>query len=52
MKDDDAASRLSDYLSHIVETVRLAREYVHGIGKEDFLKDRRTQQAVVLNRLA
>lgn len=49
MSDDEAQSRLGDYLSHMLEAARLAREYVRGLGKEDFLKDRRTQQAVVLN---
>jgi uncharacterized protein with HEPN domain len=33
----------------MLEAVRLAREYVAGISKDDFLEDRRTQQAVVLN---
>jgi uncharacterized protein with HEPN domain len=33
----------------MLEAVRLAREYVVGISKDDFLQDRRTQQAIVLN---
>ena len=49
MSQDEAQSRLGDYLAHMLEAVRLAREYVLGVGKDDFLKDRRTQQAVVLN---
>ena len=49
MTDDESRLRLADYLSHMLEAVRLAREYVAGILKDDFLKDRRTQQAVVLN---
>lgn len=49
MSGDEAQSRLDDYLSHMLEAARLAREYLQGVGKEDFLKDRRTQQAVVLN---
>jgi uncharacterized protein with HEPN domain len=49
MTNDESRLRLADYLSHMMEGVRLAREYVAGISKDDFLKDRRTQQAVVLN---
>ena len=49
MTDDESRLRLADYLSHMLEAVRLAREYVAGISKDDFLEDRRTQQAVVLN---
>jgi hypothetical protein len=49
MTNDESRLRLSDYLSHMLEGVRLAREYVAGISKDDFFKDRRTQQAVVLN---
>ncbi len=49
MSDGEAQSRLDDYLSHMLEAARLGREYVQGVGKGDFLKDRRTQQAVVLN---
>ena len=49
MSDDEAQSRLGDYLSHMLEAAQLAREYVLGVTRDDFLKDRRTQQAVVLN---
>lgn len=45
----DSGLRLVDFLDHIEEASRLAREYVAGMSKESFLKDRRTQQAVVLN---
>ena len=41
--------RQADYLEHILEAVRLARSYVEGFSREDFLADRKTQQAVVLN---
>jgi uncharacterized protein with HEPN domain len=51
MTNDESRLRLADYLSHMLEAVRLAREYVGGVAKDDFLKDRRTQQAVVLNRI-
>lgn len=49
MTKDESRLRLADYLSHMLQAVRLAREYVGGISKDDFLKGRRTQQAVVLN---
>jgi uncharacterized protein with HEPN domain len=49
MKEDETRRHLDDYLSHMLESARLAREYVQGVSKEAFLKDRRTQQAVVLN---
>lgn len=41
--------RLGDYLEHMREAVGLACSYVDGMTKEDFLDDKRTQQAVVLN---
>jgi uncharacterized protein with HEPN domain len=43
------ASATRDYLLHMLEAARLAREYVENTVKADFLNDRRTQQAVVLN---
>src|SRR5215475_773058 len=49
MRDDEAQSRLANYLSHMLEAAQLARQYVQGVSKDEFLKDRRTQQAVVLN---
>jgi len=49
MTNDESRLRLADYLSHMLEAARLAREYVEGVVKTDFLNDRRTQQAVVLN---
>jgi uncharacterized protein with HEPN domain len=41
--------KLQDYVNHMLDATRLAREYVAGISKADFLVDRRTQQAVVLS---
>lgn len=41
--------RVQDYLEHMQEAVQLAQSYAAGMSKEDFLKDRRTQQAIVLN---
>jgi uncharacterized protein with HEPN domain len=49
MTNDESRLRLADYLSHMLEAARLAREYVEDVVKADFLNDRRTQQAVVLN---
>jgi uncharacterized protein with HEPN domain len=49
MTNDESRLRLADYLSHMLEAARLAREYVENTVKADFLNDRRTQQAVVLN---
>jgi uncharacterized protein with HEPN domain len=49
MSDDEAKARLDNYLSHMLEAAQLARQYVQGVSKDEFLTDRRTQQAVVLN---
>ena len=45
MNDD----RLSDYLGHMLEAARQACTYVEGSSRADFLADKRTQQAVILN---
>ena len=42
-------NRLIDYLDHMLQAARLAYSYVEGLGKDDFLADTRTQQAVILN---
>jgi uncharacterized protein with HEPN domain len=42
-------NRLPDYLGHMLEAAQLACDYIQGIGKKDFLADKRTQQAVILN---
>lgn len=49
MSRDETAPRIADYLSHILEAARLADAYVEGMIKAEFLADRRTQQAVILN---
>ena len=49
MTSEGSGLRLADFLDHIAEAARLAREYVGGMSQESFLQDRRTQQAVVLN---
>ena len=42
-------NRASDYLAHMGEAIGLACSFVDGLTKEDFLSDRKTQQAVILN---
>jgi uncharacterized protein with HEPN domain len=42
-------NRLPDYLSHMRQAVTDAGSFVEGLSKEDFLRDKRTQQAVVLS---
>src|SRR5262249_61682634 len=49
MTSEGSGLKLVDFLDHIAEASRLAREYIGGMSKDSFLKDRRTQQAVVLN---
>ncbi|MGE3693159.1 MAG: DUF86 domain-containing protein [Novosphingobium sp.] len=38
-----------ELLEHILESATLSISYVEGLSKEDFLADKRTQQAVILN---
>jgi uncharacterized protein with HEPN domain len=42
-------NRLPDYLDHMLRASRDASTFVEGMIKSDFLADRRTQQAVILN---
>lgn len=49
MSSEDPKSRLADYVGHMLEAVQLARGYVRGLERDDFLRDRKTQQAVILN---
>lgn len=42
-------SRAFDYLDHMVEAITLAMSFTEGMAKPDFLADRKTQQAVILN---
>jgi uncharacterized protein with HEPN domain len=44
-----SVNRLIDYLEHMLEAAQQACVYVESLSKEDFLADRRTQQAVILN---
>jgi len=42
-------NRLLDYLDHMQQASTDACGYVENMGKDNFLADKRTQQAVVLN---
>lgn len=51
MNREQRRSRHIDYLGHMLDALRLARGYTENQKKEDFLEDRKTQQAVILNIL-
>ena len=40
-------NRLPDYLDHIKQAATDACSFVEGLGKIDFINDKRTQQAVI-----
>jgi len=42
-------NRLPDYLDHIQQAAIDARSFVEGLAREDFLADKRTQQAVIMS---
>jgi uncharacterized protein with HEPN domain len=42
-------SRLGDYIDQMPTAANDARRFVDGMSKEDFLADKRTQQAVVMS---
>ncbi|MCI3203404.1 MULTISPECIES: DUF86 domain-containing protein [Pandoraea] len=42
-------TRLPDYLDHMRQAAADACDFVDGLSKEDFLHDKRTQQAVVMS---
>jgi uncharacterized protein with HEPN domain len=42
-------NRLPDYLEHMRQAATNARSFVDGMKKEDFLADKRTQQAVIMS---
>ena len=42
-------NRLPDYIDHIQQAAADACSFVEGMGKDDFLTDKRTQQAVIMN---
>jgi len=41
--------RLSDYLEHIRQAASDAGSFLEGLSKEEFLDDKRTQQAVIMS---
>ncbi len=41
--------RLPDYLDHMQQAATDACGFVEGLAKEDFLEDKRTQQAVIMS---
>ena len=41
--------RLPDYLDHIQQAADDACDFVEGLTKDDFLEDKRTQQAVIMS---
>ena len=42
-------NRLSDYLNHMKQAAIDACSFVEGLEKDDFLSDKRTQQAVIMS---
>lgn len=42
-------SRLTDYLDHMRQAAEDSRGFVSGMGKRDFLEDKRTQRAVIMS---
>ena len=42
-------NRLPDYLDHTQQAAADACSFVEGLAKDDFLADKRTQQAVIMN---
>jgi len=44
-----SGSRLPDYLDHMQQAAADACSFVEGMGKDDFLEDKRTQQAVIMS---
>jgi uncharacterized protein with HEPN domain len=42
-------SRLGEYIDQMLTAANDARRFIDGMGKEDFLADKRTQQAVVMS---
>ncbi len=42
-------NRLDDYLEHMQQAAKDACVFVEGLGKVDFLEDKRTQQAVIMS---
>ena len=49
MNSSSKAHRVPDYLGHIVDAARLAQGYCSQLTPEQFMQDKKTQQAVLLN---
>lgn len=45
----NTANRISEYLDQMLEATQQACTYIEGMHKNDFLADKKTQQAVILN---
>ena len=45
-------NRLPDYVQHMQQAAADACSFVEGLGKDDFLQDKRTQQADITAALA
>lgn len=41
--------RIVDYIDHMIEAAKTVQSYITGMGEQDFLKDQRTQEAVIFN---
>ena len=46
---DENAPRIGDCLERMIEAAEQACVYIEGLNKVDFVADKRTQQAVILN---
>jgi uncharacterized protein with HEPN domain len=44
-----AKNRLPDYMDHLQQAAMDACSFVEGLSKDDFLADKRTQQAVIMS---
>jgi len=44
-----SVNRLADYLDHMEQAATDACSFVEGLSKEEFLVDKRTQQAVIMS---
>lgn len=49
MNADESKLRIHDYVEHMLEATRLVQTFIEGMEKADFIADKRTQQAVILN---
>ncbi len=45
-------NRLPDYLDHMRQAAIDARDFVNGLTKEEFCRDKRTRQAVIMSLIA